>query len=83
MPAHIKSLELHGIPAETLREYLAGLGGEPRADGAIAGPGWVARITRRPDYPLGRAALCCFLVEMEGDEEVWKRFVVKIARPGG
>jgi hypothetical protein len=81
------ALELHGISEETLRGYLLGLGGELRSPGQIAGPGWTARITHLPDYHLGRAAFCCFQVEMEGEGEAlrtaWRRFELRIMRPGG
>ncbi len=79
------SLKIHGIPEETLRGYLTRLGGESRVDGQIAGPGWTARITVQPDYRLGSASFCCFLVEMEGEGagEAWRQFRLRVLRPGG
>jgi hypothetical protein len=81
------SLEIHGIAEDTLRGYLLKSNGETAADGSIAGPGWVATVTRKPDYVFRQMRLCCFVVELEGEEEAaaaaWERFKLSILRPGG
>ncbi len=58
--------EIHGIGAETLREYLIRLGGENQQGGIIVGKEWRASISQLPDYQLGKASFCCFLVEIAG-----------------
>lgn len=82
-----KSLEIHGIPEETLRGYLVALGGDDTSNETITGPGWTAAVTKLPDYRLGRLIMCCFRVEMAGEEtavrEAWRRFELRVLRPGG
>lgn len=82
-----KSLEIHGIALDDLREYLLHLGGELQPDGTIMADGWSAEIASLPDYLIGRASFCSYLVKMEGEEElvssVWQRFKLRILRPGG
>ncbi len=79
--------ELRGIPEEVLREYLLGLGGQLQPDGGLVGDGWQARLTRLPDYQIGKAAFCNYRFELEGEadvlRELWPRFEVRILRPGG
>lgn len=79
--------ELHGIPRDTLCQYLVQLGGEVDASGEVEGKGWKAKITSQPDYRIGKASFCSFLVEMEGDEDVlptvWQGFEIRCMRPGG
>ena len=87
MGATTFACELHGIPAETLLQYLARLGAETSPAGDLAGPGWTARLIPLPDYRLGQASFCSFRVELEGEEEVlrqlWPRFELLTLRPGG
>ena len=87
MGATTFTCELHGIPAETLRRYLARLGAEPLPTGDLTGPGWTARLIPLPDYRLGQATFCSFRVELQGEDEVlrqvWPRFELLTQRPGG
>jgi hypothetical protein len=79
--------ELHGIPAETLRDYLLRLGGENQPGGGIVGKEWRASIHQLPDYQLGKASFCSFLVEIAGQKEavekITQQFDLRIMRPGG
>lgn len=83
----ILTREIHGIAAETLREYLIRLGGADQPGGIIAGAEWRASIRQMPDYQLGKASFCSFLVEIAGKEEavekIMRQFELRIMRPGG
>ena len=46
-------LDLRGSTPEQVRAYLVSLGGTPRPDGTVAGPGWTARLEAGEHHALG------------------------------
>jgi len=81
------TLDLRGIPLWRLQEYLQDLGGQPRDDGWLAGPGWQARLTRLEDDSMGRMKICQVRLEWQADEaaqaSTWPKLELKLIRPGG
>lgn len=79
--------EIHGIPEDTLRDYLVRLGGEREPGGIIDGGRWRASISQMPDYQLGKMSFCSFLVQIVGEKEpvekLVQQFDLRIMRPGG
>jgi len=79
--------ELRGIPDWVLQEYLESLGGKLQSEGCYQGDGWQARFTPLESIRYGPMEFCRFQVEFEGEPDVlpkvWKRFELKIMRPGG
>ena len=49
--------EIRALPIWLLREYLEGAGGRSLDDGAVEGPGWIARLTQIEDYRIGSLAV--------------------------
>lgn len=79
-------LDLRGSTPDQIREYLIGLGGTPGPDGALAGPGWTARLEAGEHRAFG-AVWPRVVVTFSGDPQSVARVVsglrLRAMRGGG
>ncbi|MBP2019413.1 hypothetical protein J2Z79_002852 [Symbiobacterium terraclitae] len=80
------TLDLRGSTEQQIRSYLEALGGVPRPDGSVAGPGWTARLTVS-EHRAFRIVWPRVIVDCEGEPDavraVEKGLRLRAMRGGG